>query len=630
MISGDIQCWETCGDNYFEISMDCDSFGMFMWEEGYISDEQYEAYGAVIDELSCDLCFDCDSTCNTCSDETSSTCMSCYDGAYLHYDEWTGDNTCESCDPACETCDDDVTCDTCVDGDILYDDFCYTTCPDGTYQDDINCVVCDASCATCDGGSDEDCLTCASGTWYDVNACVACDQANCLECSDDGATSCIECDPYYMDDGNGACVACDVSCYTCTVAADANACASCSDDQFLSDTNTCSSCNAACVECDGDLATECTSCVAGEYVVYGVDDNGDAVTYGTCTACNAACYECSGGDLDTDCSACATGYAYQDSTGACVADCTGSWNEAVTCDDVVDGKSCDECAACSLSCTECTGETAADCAADTCTDGYYYDDVSGCLDCSYNCATCTGPEVEDCVTCDDYYPIITSDGSIICWDECDEAEFVDYDTLTCTACDSMCYVCEGPAATDCYWCVDGYDFMRDDYTCYDGCPNGYFAADGLDYNEDGECVTMDPSDDYYAPYGCSECFECDASCTTCSAGTASDCLSCGDTEYLEVGVCVDACADGRYADSSDCLSCDATCSTCTGGTSDDCASCPDSAYTYGSTCVDACPSGTEAVSGACETVEEEEGDGGSAIRNLVGAMLYMLIVLILV
>lgn len=175
--------------------------------------------------------------------------------------------------------------------------------------------------------------------------------------------------------------------------------------------------------------------------------------------------------------------------------------------------------------------------------------------------------------------------------------------------------------------------MREDNTCYSGCPNGYYADGGLDYDLDDECELDDTLGETYY-HGCSFCYACESDCATCDGEELTDCLSCNTGDVMSVtGACLDSCEDGYYSDSDVCTVCDASCLTCGAGTEDDCLTCEASLYTYDTTCVVECPDGTEAASMVCETVEEEEeeeGDDVSAIRNLVGIMCYLLIVLILV
>jgi len=132
--------------------------------------------------------------------------------AYLLY----GPNYCKS---PCKTCSglgssDWSKCVTCEAGsDYLFEDFCYSTCPIGSFLPagaTFECSACDSNCYGCDtlattcisckaSGSapylygDVCFASCPSNTYADASkTCQTCD-ANCLEC-DTAATKCTSCD----------------------------------------------------------------------------------------------------------------------------------------------------------------------------------------------------------------------------------------------------------------------------------------------------------------------------------------------------------------------------------------------------------------------------------------------------
>ena len=89
------------------------------------------------------------------------------------------------------------------------------------------------------------------------------------------------------------------------------------------------------------------------------------------------------------------------------------------------------------------------------------------------------------------------------------------------------------------------------------------------------------------------CPACEASCVTCSGGTASDCTSCAAGKYLNGGVCSTclSCAAGTYqatactaTANAVCTACDASCATCNGPSATSCTSCGTGKYLDGGVC----------------------------------------------
>ena len=135
-------------------------------------------------EFALESCVACDESCLTCSDDTTTACLTCYPGTVL-----SATNTCDPC-PAdsedvncacavslnCNTCDTES--QTCVD------------CPtDYTLNSDYACVVCDG--------------------YYDSTdaSCTACTDDYCTACSTTDADTCDECDLHYGTD-IGDCTLC--------------------------------------------------------------------------------------------------------------------------------------------------------------------------------------------------------------------------------------------------------------------------------------------------------------------------------------------------------------------------------------------------------------------------------------
>jgi hypothetical protein len=79
-------------------------------------------------------CFQCDSSCLTCKGSSSSQCISCVAGRYLSF------GYCLTCSPSCLTCSTSSTnCTSC--SNILLNNKCYNTCPDGYFAITTNTVT---------------------------------------------------------------------------------------------------------------------------------------------------------------------------------------------------------------------------------------------------------------------------------------------------------------------------------------------------------------------------------------------------------------------------------------------------------------------------------------------------------
>ncbi|KCV73437.1 TKL protein kinase [Fonticula alba] len=343
-------------------------------------------------------------------------------------------------------------------------------------------------------------------------------------------------------------------------------------------------------------------CPAGEFWSPG---SGPAAG-GECTACRAGCSACRG-PAAADCLRCDL---YQD--GECVAACRG---DSFPQDGV--------CIGCPAGCEECTrpGDNpsgAVVCPA--CRRGYF-PEAGSCHPCPDLCAECTGPGA--CGAC---RPGARAyEGS--CWAECPARTFLEGDR--CVDCPGLCLECApgggaagGPgsgggvctrcqpglhldpalgcvsatvpqcvrytAAGGCLECAPGF-LLLGDQQCVDGCPVGYMAAEGPSPADGpamcracGEgCTSCGPgagasgrlvcdscaSGHYRTPAG--GCGPCPAGCRVCADG--GTCLSCQAGRFLQEGACVEACADGQYAEQQTCLACAPGCAACRG--IDECTAC---------------------------------------------------------
>jgi len=108
------------------------------------------------------------------------------------------------------------------------------------------------------------------------------------------------------------------------------------------------------------------------------------------------------------------------------------------------------------------------------------------------------------------------------------------------------------------------------------------------------CQSLCPDGDY-SDSSTKTCPTCNSSCTKCSGPSSNECLSCPNSMYLLVlggtFTCVSSCPSNYYSDSdNNCLPCDATCTTCNGGLPTNCLVCTLPRYFMGGLCVYQCPS----------------------------------------
>ena len=74
-----------------------------------------------------------------------------------------GSATCEICSPNCTLCSAIDNCQECIAGFFFYENYCYETCPDGSFQNgsSLNCSSCDPEvCLTCTVNQ-TNCILCA-------------------------------------------------------------------------------------------------------------------------------------------------------------------------------------------------------------------------------------------------------------------------------------------------------------------------------------------------------------------------------------------------------------------------------------------------------------------------------------
>lgn len=437
-------------------------------------------------------CKTCDSNCKTCSGAASNDCDSCVDGRYLNSGE------CLYCSSACKTCDTTAyLCTSCETGSFLMDGSCLAACASGYWADSstYQCELCDSSCETCDPpGTNSDCLTCSSGRFKSSSGqCLACD-SECETC-ETSSSNCLSCTGtrYFLS----------------------NKCLTLCDDGYYGNTmnNLCTLCNAACLTCNGGLASNCLTCPPLQIL-----------KSGKCFSCHSSCATCDG-TTSIDCLSC---------------------NSPL----VLQGKSCIE----------------------QCNIGYYRD-LSGsgdCLKCSSTCTTCISSGIDDCLTCPIPFffelkdsvlksgachntcpiPLIGSPNNYTCISKCDSGTYNETSNNQCKACHSLCKTCYGGKSTNCLSCHE--NFLKKGTTCVTNCPLQYFANNST-----------------------KTCDECLQNCLNCSDRTSCNTCNYGYFLRLSTKLCSNSTNEAEYIDYSDytikacgygCFKCKSNivCTTCSG------------------------------------------------------------------
>jgi hypothetical protein len=567
--------------------------------------------------LNTSSCVTCNSPCGTCTEHPSkcTSCSSCC-GSLFNFQCLTScpvgtysiNGTCQYCSYSCATCiGTNSTCTSCPSGKVLYNGFCYDTCPyvmiggictfncaKGLYKTPINqCVACDSTCATCDVVA-KNCTSCASGfalngtcvktcplNYFGLNGlCQPCNAecngclntcSNCINCAAGyykcGSLCVKTCNPnQFPDYSSSTCITCNSKCKTCS---SQQFCTTCANPQAVPVNGVCNDCSYPCNTC-GTAPSICTTCVSGFNLVG--------------STCIAACP--TGASPVNGVCQCANGYIY---SNQCVASCpTGYGNVGGQCTQCASN-----CAACSGSTTSCT----------SCINGYALNSVTGVCQIAPNCQlgqyfsqssnSCTSicptgtfyyesvcltaclqgyqdNGVGGCVAVSAQngcsYPYYLSNG--VCISNCPASTYADSNSRVCKSCSSNCFSCL--TNTFCYACNAGYDLTNG--VCITStvtCPSGQFRYNGVCYTtcpvgscaQGNFCQRVCPAGSWSYNNGCyrtcpTQYTTNDACVSSCPAGTA-----------LQNGVCQvgsQSCPSGQYFDSgsSSCKACQYPCSQC--------------------------------------------------------------------
>ncbi|EAR96334.2 latrophilin/CL-like GPS domain protein (macronuclear) [Tetrahymena thermophila SB210] len=521
------------------------------------------------------VCQSCDTSCLSCSGPKNTDCTQCN----LGYFKEAQSGACLPCNPLCLQCTDqtNLSCSLCQYGVIFYNNsICTLDCSEipGTYAYDDSCLPCNSQCKSCDGPDFSDCLVCQDGFTLLNNLCVPCD-SKCLRCFGTTSEQCysctdgyvlqekscvLSCNPgYYLQ--NKICKQCNQACSLC-FGPQNNQCTACSQGFYFKN-NLCLPCHPFCQNCFGPNQDNCLFCNPGSFLMrtqcYSNQQGGCPKGYygnmqtGLCSLCDPSCLACQGS-----------------SPNVCLSCPQGSYMTQLFYD--ISGNTLpSSCSPCPSVCQICTSATLCiqcqpnyflymNTCLSTCPNGFYGSNVTGmCTPCGNNCTTCSG---------------FNSLGNFIC-NSCTTSYYLD-SNFQCQQCSAGCVLCK--SQTVCIKCLQGYYNYQG--FCLTQCPVGYYASDST--QSCVQCVkpcslctssTMCQACQigYYlqSNYNSSKvlvsssCMMCNNVCNDCSAGTASDCMSCKSPLSLQGNQCQQQCNIGYYSNQGICLLCSQNCLQCT-------------------------------------------------------------------
>lgn len=539
------------------------------------------AAGQYYDGTTCQLC---SHPCNMCN--SPSTCVTCSTStinvgqSMLLYENYCYDScpfktmktglTCSACSTDCESClVTTSTCIACPTGKYLYSGACYSDCPsDITVQMGTVCEVCSINCATCSGTFDT-CTSCASGRVLMGTTCKSsCDAGYTVTTS--SPSTCLIC--------TAGCATCNSQTYSCTSCPsgkylkDTSCVDTCTADTYVLVGSNCLACQSPCATCSGTTGT-CNSCISN-YNLYGSScmancPNGFEGRLGICVAlCADGCTQTllNNGVCDIACNV----VACTNDSGMCVTNAVcvpGQYQLGNTCVSCV--SPCNSCSS-SAFCTSCLvdsgtntqmllydGKCYLNCPTKTYRNGII------CQACSTSCEECS--DGSTCTACPTNYLLYKG----TCVMSCTVGTSVQIGT-SCFDCSNNCAQCSGTVST-CTRCATGTVLSSN--TCIAECPAGFTTTT----TSNGACVPC-------------------VNCPTC-LGATTTCTSCSGSLILHESQCIDSCPPGytsTTAQPSICTACSSSCFECS-GTSSYCTSCATgSILTSSNTCQSpsSCPDGT--------------------------------------
>lgn len=475
-------------------------------------------------------CITCEYPCKTCQPASSicATCASPY-SAFA-----TAAGVCYSCSvPNCNTCNQNTpsTCTGCQQGYTLIDGQCQlicvsnlcVSCPDpavcrqcqpGYVPSGNTCIKCAnaPACTSCNPSNINLCSSCNTGYYLSNSACIAC-SSNCASCDVNGCNTFKESTGQITVRINGTNypAVCDAGCQKCSNV-NPSQCITCMQGFFLTTANTCQPCQSPCRTCSSSSSNSCLSCY-----------NNAFLSGSQCLQCAASsnCLTCSQSNT-TQCLTCPYGYSLNSGrtcSQGCPNNCLACSNSTV-CTLCIEGYSPNTqgvCLPCLSNCRGCSSQANAVCV--SCGQGFFVNSNQVCQACSSFCLTCSNLGCNQCM------PGYTLTSTFTCQPNCK----------------TPCATCSASNSRACTSCLAGYTYNPSTSSC-----NPITTCSG-------GCVVC-PFNYVLSNQQCLQCGN--TACARCSPNALSTCTACYDGYFVNQGSC-SACPTGcqTCSNANNCLSC---------------------------------------------------------------------------
>ncbi|CAD8189326.1 unnamed protein product [Paramecium pentaurelia] len=479
---------------------------------------------------------------------------------------------------------------------------------------------CINNCAQCTGPKGSQCLMCSIGCYNTGVIDIICQLCypSCYQCDGPSIDNCTDCgDPniYHKQLVAGQCL-----CLIRTI------------EYIQNDETLCLPCHPRCEKCYlpfyNTVNEYCTMCIAGQDRVVSDQLNyvckagyGDDGISDICVQCHYTCENCNG-PLATNCTTCSSQsnrHLTSDKQCLCNKACIDTGINQVMCLYICHHT----CSDCDLpgedQCTNCPITRQPDVIGNhfkcQCKDSHYFSDDTqlNCLECHFTCKTCNGIYDNNCLTCD------LSHRQLVMFKCICPYGYYDVGQLQCSPCYYTCMTCFGPEEDNCITCAaSNYREVRANkclclntymeklvgdplcYKCSYRCANCSGTIDKCtscpvfsfrDLGTDNSCSC--PAKSYDQP-GNPNCIVCHSTCLTCNGSQSNQCISCNAQimRYLDPsGFCL---CQSKYFDvgQPECLvihqnnplACSANCLNCV-NSADNCTSCKPDRYLQGNLCL---------------------------------------------
>lgn len=374
----------------------------------------------------------------------------------------------------------------------------------------------------------------------------------------------------------------------------------------------CSQCSPECLECDGNSASDCTSCIDllhDQKCVSKCPEGFFANSQMKCEACSDDCLTCE--HEATNCLECRNRLALP--INSCLM--TAGSCEAGTYYDIT----VEKCRDCDITCGECYAGMANNCVSclekrphlnegecmARCPSQHFVGSAGNCFKCASSCMACEADSF-NCSRCKPGFRL----------DEHSKCRPI---VLTDNECAPNCTECHGKLPNECNVCSNGLVYL--DGACVETAPAGYLkkltidsrgerfiaskCTDGciLCINDDDSCINCDQGfklngnrciadckPKFYAD-STGICRPCESSCNECINATA--CTSCAKGRWLLDNKCIDSCPLNYYSSPDfKCIRCYPSCESCDGVKKTNCLNCTTGYSYFNGKCESKCPAGT--------------------------------------